>query len=73
MIVIHFLALRSKAEALQRVADVNQSLDQSFDWAHHWTEQALSNAININRESFIKCDRRDQNKLCYMHVVDMNQ
>ena len=35
----------------------------SLDWAHHWTEQALLHA----------CSKHEWNKLCYMHVVNMNR
>ncbi len=27
----------------------------------------------MNRESSIECNKRDQNKLCYMRVIDTNQ
>ncbi len=45
----------------------------SFNWVSHWTEQALSNAINMNRTSSIECNRHEQNKLCYTRVVNKNQ
>ena len=54
-------------QALQRVQTwIDLSTDLLTELIIEWTEQVLSNAIDMNETSSIKCNKHEQRKLYWM-------